>query len=455
MSRLVCVSNRCSAPRRGAAPGGLAVALTAALRQSGGVWFGWDGSVTENVRRRPSETEVGGVRYATVPLRKVDYEYYYKGYSNRVLWPLCHYRIDAMEYRPEYFEGYLRTNEFLARQLLGILADDDLIWIHDYHLIPLGRSLREAGVSAPLGFFYHIPFPPFDVLRTMPGATDLLWAFRAYNLIGFQSDNDTRNFLDCIARGTGVRVAEDGTINWGERQSCAQTFPIGIDPHDVRSMANSGRNTPTVRRLKTSLQDRSMMIGVDRLDYSKGLPERFNAFRHLLVKYPETIGRVVLLQVAQPSREDVPEYNDIRLALERTVGEINGHYAEFDWVPIRYLNKSYARQTVINFLALAKVGLITPLRDGMNLVAQEYLAAQNPDDPGVLVLSDFTGAARRLDSVLKVNPHDIDAVSDTIQIALNMSREERIHRWRSAMEVIEKQDIHWWAERFLTRLGAT
>lgn len=452
MSRLVIASNRCTVPRGGSAPGGLAVALNAALRAEGGIWFGWDGSVTESNRRRPRRETVDGITYATVPLQRRYYEDYYKGYSNQVLWPLFHFRVDAMQFDNAYRNAYWGINQYFARKLMQVIEPDDTVWVHDYHLIPLGHELRSAGVDGTLGFFLHIPFPSYDVLRALPGHVQLLLAFSAYDLIGFQTENDLSNFLDCVRRATGNEVDEQGRICWGYRRSTAASFPISIDPDEVRAMIGGGRDMRTVRRLQASLQERPMVVGVDRLDYSKGLPDRFHAYERMLDRYPETIGNVVYLQVAQPSRGDVPEYNELRLKLESIVGEINGRFAEFDWVPLRYLNKAYARPTIMNFLALARVGLVTPLRDGMNLVAKEYIAAQQPDNPGVLVLSDMAGAARELDSALRVNPHDHDAVADAILTALRMPLEERVDRWRKANDVISNNDIFNWSNQFLAAL---
>ncbi len=452
MNRLVVASNRCTVPRQGAAPGGLAVALRAALRDSGGLWFGWDGQVSDTSQRRPATASSDGIDYATITLQRRDYDEYYQGYSNRVLWPLFHYRIDAVQFETRYREGYQRTNQFLARKLLAVLEPDDIVWVHDYHLIPMGHDLRAAGVDAPIGFFLHIPFPPAEVLRVLPGFEDLLWAFCAYDLIGFQSDNDAQNFRDCIARFTGARVADNGVIHWGRRRSRSGVFPISIDAEEIRAMVRSGREVKTVRRLEDSLHERPLIIGIDRLDYSKGLPERFHAYERMLGRYPETQGRVTYLQVAQPSREDVPEYNRLREHLQSIVGEINGRYAEFDWVPLRYLNKAYARSTVMSFLALARIGLVTPLRDGMNLVAKEYIAAQDETDPGVLVLSELTGAARELDSAILVNPYDCDAVADALLKALKMPLAERCERWQAAHAVLMANDVHTWARNFLKQL---
>ena len=456
MSRLVVVSNRCNVPRRGAAPGGLSVALTSVLHDNGGLWFGWDGRVSENSQRRAQLTEVDGVTYATVPLPRDHYDGYYKGYSNRVLWPLMHCRVDAMQFEPDFAEAYRRTNEYLARKLSRELRSDDLIWVHDYHLVPLAHELRVGGVKSPIGFFLHVPFPPYDVLRVLPGFEDFLWKFQAYDLIGFQTENDVSNFLECVRRGLDARVSDSGTVHWRTRTTRVQCFPIGIDPGEVTTMADSARDVRTVRRLEQSLAGRPLVVGVDRLDYSKGLPERFLAYQHMLTRYPETVGSVVFLQVAQPSRGDVPEYDELRLKLERIVGEINGHFAEFDWVPLRYVNKSYARSTIMQFLRLSRVGLVTPLRDGMNLVAKEYIAAQRQQDPGVLVLSEFAGAAAELETALKVNPYDRNAVANAILGGLRMPLDERIDRWRSAMSVIQGHDVFSWSsgfERALRRLS--
>lgn len=452
MKRLVVISNRCNIPRKGPTPGGLAVALTSAVRERGGVWFGWDGNVSEDYQRRAVVTHAGGVDYATISLSRDAYEGYYQGYANRVLWPLCHYRIDAVQYRHRYDDQYRRTNEFFARKLLPLLKAEDVLWVHDYHLIPLGRALRAVDIERPLGFFYHIPFPPYDVLRALPGYRELLWEFCAYDLIGFQTENDRRNFVEALQRCNGARVESSGDVVVDDRRVKVGVFPISIDPQEVRDMITSGRDTPSVRRLQTSLQGRSLVVGVDRLDYSKGLPDRFHAYQRMLAKYPQTNGRVVFLQVAQPSRSDVPEYDELRKRLEGIVGDINGHFAEFDWAPIRYINKSYARSTIMNFLSIARAGLVTPLRDGMNLVAKEFVAAQPPEDPGVLILSEFAGAAIELDSALRVNPFDPDEVADALARALNMPLEERRERWHHALEVIHRYDVYEWSRSFLAQL---
>ncbi len=451
MKRLVVVSNRCNVPRGGSVPGGLAVALTAALRERGGLWFGWDGKVSDD-GRKPATAHVDQVDYATLPLARDAYEGYYKGYANRVLWPLCHYRADSVQYRHWYEDRYWRTNELFARKLLPLLRAEDLIWVHDYHLIPLGNTLRDADVRQPLGFFLHIPFPPPDVLRALPQWQQLLWNLCAYDQVGFQTPDDTQNFLECLRRLTRAEVTRDGVVEWEGRRCRAAPFPISIDVDEVRKMVADGRDIRTVRGLERSLQGRALVVGVDRLDYSKGLPERFQSYAHLLANYPQVHGRVVFLQVAQPSRADVPEYEQLKERLEAIVGHINGEFAEFDWAPIRYINKTYARATIMNFLAMARVGLVTPLRDGMNLVAKEFIAAQTSEDPGVLVLSEFAGAARELDSALLVNPYDQEAVADALGRAMDMPIEERRERWQHALNRIRANDIFHWSSSFIGAL---
>lgn len=452
LSRLVVVANRCNVPRKGQVPGGLAVALTSALRERGGVWFGWDGNIADDHHCEVTQTHLGGVDYASFPLSRDEYDHYYKGYSNRVLWPLCHYRIDAVQYQRRYDDVYRRTNERFARDLLRLLKADDIVWVHDYHLIPLGRALRLAGVTRPIGFFLHIPFPPYDVLRILPGYRELLWELGAYDLVGFQTEPDKKNFLDALRNFTDADVATDGRFAWQGHSAKAASFPISIDPQEVRKMVTSGREARSVKRLQTSLQGRSLIVGIDRLDYSKGLPDRLYAYQRLLMRHPDTNGKVVFMQVAQPSRADVPEYDKLRRRLEAIVGDINGHFAEFDWAPVRYINKAFARSTLMNFLAMTRVGLVTPLRDGMNLVAKEFIAAQFPNDPGVLVLSEFAGAATELSAALIVNPYDPDQVADAMAKALNMPLPERKERWQSAFDVISRHDVYHWSKSFIAEL---
>ena len=456
MSRLVVVSNRVAMPRAGRpAPGGLAVGVLAALQDQGGIWFGWDGKVVDQAPGEPQCIEQDGITYATLSLARRDYEQYYRGYANRVLWPLLHYRLTLLEYHRNYLGGYRRVNGWFARKLLPLLRPDDVIWIHDYHLVPLASDLRDAGVENRIGFFLHTPFPPLEVLRALPGYESFLRWMLAYDFIGLQTRLDLHAFREAMTGALGGRAGPGDLLRLDSGSLRARAIPIGIDVDQVAREAARGRLSRQGQQLSRSLNRRSLIIGVDRLDYSKGLVERFRAYRQLLQHYPYYRGNVVLLQVAQPSRSDVPEYREIRHSLDAVTGEINGHFAEFDWTPIRYLSRSLSRPTVLGFMALTRVAMVTPLLDGMNLVAKEFVAAQDPEDPGVLVLSRLAGAAAELDRAVLVNPYDIDGMAEGLARALAMSRDERRERWEAMMQVLRRNDIRSWRRSFMHALQGT
>jgi len=451
LKRLVVVSNRVAASgRKQAVQGGLAVALVAALESSGGVWFGWNGKVTHYPGKRPTLQQEGNITFATLPLSKRGYNEYYMGYANSSLWPLFHMQLQVFEYDRLWAEGYQRVNRHFARKLLPLLKGDEIIWVHDYHLIPLAGELRRAGVDQPIGFFLHRPFPPFDVLRVLPDYEYMLGFLCEYDLLGFQTDADQHAFINSVSHVCpDARVGKDSLFAWGKTIH-TETFPIGIQVNEVVAMAERGRRSTQTKRLQSRLLNhRDLIIGVERLDYSKGLPERFRAFRRLLERYPDNRGNVEYLQIAAPSRTDVPQYREMQQELNSLAGQINAQYAEYDWIPLHYLNKAFARATIMGFLSISRVGLVTPLRDGMNLVAKEFAASQDPQDPGVLVLSGLAGAARELTEALIVNPYDIDEVAEALSIALTMSLKERSERWHAMMEVLKKNDVFNWAEAFI------
>ena len=453
MSRLVVVSNRVPVPSSTRAPqGGLATAVFSALETRGGLWFGWNGRLSEE--KEVARTRYGNVDFATTALSRRDYDDYYRGYSNRVMWPLLHARLERMEYRRSFENGYRRVNQFLADGLVPLLRPDDTIWIHDYHLIPLGLALRRAGCQQRIGFFLHTPFPPADVFRALPHHRTLLLELGVYDLIGFQTDVDLRGFLDSVHDGVPGAVVNRTNVVIGNGPTRTGVFPISVDVDDVAALAVKGRNSASGRRLISSVTDRRLVLGVDRLDYSKGLVERFRAYERLLESHAAMRRNVIYLQVAQPSRGDLPEYQYMRRALDTAAGQINGRFAEYDWVPLRYLHKGFARATILGFLSISRVGLVTPLRDGMNLVAKEYVAAQSPENPGALVLSELAGAARELDAAVIVNPYDIDDVAEGLAKAIEMSREERRERWESMMKVLRRNDIHRWQRDFLETLDS-
>lgn len=455
MSRLVVVSNRVASPEEGKqAGGGLATGILGALRGTGGIWFGWSGSIAASQSPVASVTESEGLTYATVDLSREDLHGYYDGQSNGALWPLFHYRLDLLNFRQQDFEIYKKVNAGFARTLQPMLRSDDHVWVHDYHLIPMAENLRRLGARQRLGFFLHTPFPSFGILAALPHFPELLRWMCAYDLVGFQTIEDLTAFNDAVVRGADGTVSADNRIEAFGRTLRAGVFPIGVDPVAIAEMADGAEKSGSLRRFGTGLRDKRLVIGVDRLDYSKGLEHRFKAFASFLERFPENRGQVRLLQIATATRSDVPEYRALRQRLGALAGDIAGRYSQLDWTPIQYLNRSFAHRTLCGFLRAGDIALVTPLRDGMNLVAKEYVAAQKPDDPGVLILSPFAGAAYELDGAIIANPYDPDAVAEALQLAMRMPLAERVERWRTMIEVVSRNSITAWRESFLSALNA-
>ena len=445
MARLVIVSNRVPASaKREQQAGGLAVVLEEALKGEV-LWFGWSGKRVAATSAKPTFATRGTTTFATIDLSEDDYQSYYAGFSNRSLWPLFHYRTGLVAYAREDYRGYRATNRKFAAALVPLLRPGDILWIHDYHLIPLGRALREQGVDLKMGFFLHIPFPPQSVFDILPPAGDLAADLAAYDVIGFQTAEDRENFVGC-ARKLLAGEARAHAI------AASVHLPVGIDGKAFARVAVASSMTAEATRLEESLVGRKLIIGADRLDYSKGLPQRFEAYSELLDTHAEYREKVSFLQVAPRSREDVSEYRELKRTLDRLTGKINGKYAEFDWVPLRYMTHGLSRRLLAGFFRLSAIGLVTPLRDGMNLVAMEYVAAQDEADPGVLILSRFAGAAASLDAALIVNPYDPGGIAEALHDGLTMSKEERQERWRSLMRRIEEDSAAAWCRRFLARL---
>lgn len=448
MARLVIVSNRVPLPnKREPQAGGLAVALEEALKGDV-LWFGWSGKRKEAQPAKPSLATRGNITFATIDLSETDYRNYYAGFANRSLWPLFHYRTGLVAYSREEYHGYRATNRKFAEALIPLLKPGDLIWIHDYHLIPLGRALREAGVRQRIGFFLHIPFPPRSVFDILPPARDLATDLAAYDVVGFQTPEDRENFHGCVRE----LLTGDQRLH---ALTAAVAIPVGIDAKSFARLAQTESLTADTRRLEESLVGRRLIIGADRLDYSKGLVQRFEAYAQLLATHADYREKISFLQVAPRSREEVIEYRDLKKILDRLAGSINGKYAEFDWVPLRYMTHGLTRKVLAGFFRKSAIGLVTPLRDGIDLVAMEYVAAQDGEDPGVLVLSRFAGAAASLDAALIVNPFDAGEIAEAIHQGLTMGKEERQARWRSLMSRIEHDSAASWCRRFLARLTDT
>lgn len=452
MSRLVVVSNRIADPRKTAA-GGLAVALAEVLNNTGGMWFGWSGRIVDDSDVDDVNIErAGPVKLATVDLSKADHDAYYLGYSNGVLWPVFHYRLDLADFDAGYIAGYRRVNQLFARKLLPLLREDDIIWVHDYHLIPLAAELRALGCTQRIGFFLHIPLPPPLILAAIPGHDWLIRALFAYDVVGFQSQSDLDHFSRYVETEAHAQRLPDQRWRAFGRTVHAGAFPIGIDVEEFNQLANGPEAMAMYQRMRTEYSRRKLLVGVDRLDYSKGLPQRMRAFREFLDKNPDLRSSATLIQIASPSREDVEAYSELLHELESLCGSINGNFGELDWMPVRYIHRTVARESLPGLYRAARVALVTPLRDGMNLVAKEYLASQDEADPGVLVLSRFAGAAEQLKEALLVNPYDTEGTAAAILLALQMPPEERRNRHEAMMRTVRKYDVHWWCENFLAAL---
>ena len=450
MTRLVAVSNRVTASSRAA--GGLAVGILAAMKSQGGMWFGWSGKTAADATAAVGVTVQDNIEFATFDLPRHDFDLYYAGFCNGTLWPMCHYFVAGLRYSRTQFDAYVRVNRLFAEQLAPLLRDDDLVWVHDYHLMHLGRELRTRGVTRPLGFFLHIPFPHVEALRALPGYGDLIRALLEYDVVGFQTARDIECFRSAVVDVLGAAALYHDEVRRPHGRTRLGVFPIGVDVDVIRREARESQASRIVKRMSAGLRGRRCVIGVDRLDYSKGLVERFEAYEMLMQSHPERLARVSFLQIAPLSRSDVQAYRAIRNSLEQTAGRINGAFAETDSTPIRYLNRDFAHDVLMGFLRNAAVGVVTPVRDGMNLVAKEFVAAQDPANPGVLVLSTLAGAAEELEDALLVNPHDRRDVADAISAALDMPRDERRARHERMVRVLERNDVHAWCARFMAEL---
>lgn len=456
MGKLIIISNRVPLPdKHGNAPaGGLAVALQAALEEKGGLWMGWSGKVISDNLQQPQLNiqKHDNIEYALLDLASTDVDEYYAGFANRMLWPLCHYRLDLIDYERKDMAGYFRVNRLFAEQLQSLIQPDDIIWVHDYHLIPLAAELRRLGIKNRIGFFLHIPWPSADIVFTLPVHETIMRGLVSYDLIGFQTDYDLENFTGCISRENIAIPLGENRFKTGSHEFKIGKFGIGIETDKFTDTAQRSEKSALVRRMRESMTGRDLIIGVDRLDYSKGITNRIEAFEHFVQNNPEYKSKVTFLQVTPKSRSEVPEYAEMQSMVAEHAGRVNGALASVDWTPIRYITRSLNRNILAGLYRHAKVGLVTPLRDGMNLVAKEYVAAQDKNDPGVLVLSRFAGASRELDGALLVNPYDKESVSKAIHHALNMPLNERQHRYSSMIKHLQENDINHWCANYLEEL---
>ncbi len=453
--------------------GGLVSAMMPVLRRQGGVWIGWPGTVDASREQVAPALEQAAretrCSFEPVMLTQEEVEGFYHGFSNEVIWPLFHDLFTNCNFDPSYWHCYERVNHKFAEAVANVYRPGDFIWVHDYHLMDIADALKRMGLQAKTGFFLHTPFPPLEIFLKLPWRFEILRSLLQFDSIGFQTLRDRRNFLQCVRALFKLHIDGAGSVvqlhvtnqdpEWStlfdnetavERDICVGSFPIGIDYQTLAELAEQEPTAAKAARLKDDLSGRQMILGVDRLDYTKGLPNKLQAFRNALERYPELRGRINLVQHVIPSRSDIPEYRQLKFELEHLVGEINGQFTESGWVPIHYMYHSLPFEDLVAYYRAADMALITSLKDGMNLVAKEYCAAQ-VDETGALILSEFAGAAAQLQKgALLVNPHDIEQVADGIYSAFKMPQLERRNRMRALRRTVRTQDVYRWADTFLT-----
>ena len=436
--------------------GGLVTALEPVLEAHGGTWIGWpgvDGEFEEMDELLEKATAGAGYRVLGVTLTAEEEEDFYLGFANQVVWPLFHDFQTQCNFEPAYWRTYVRVNRKFAEAIAKDATPRDFVWVHDYHLMTVARELRAAGWTGPVGFFLHIPFPPLDVFVNLPWRFPVLDGLLSYDLIGFQSARDRRNFLNCVVTLIpGAVVEGEGRvvrIRFGERTVRVGVFPVSIDFREFAGPAATDAVSERVAGLRSEFSGKTIMLGVDRLDYSKGIPHKLEGYRLALERYPEMRERIVLVQLVVPSREDIPEYHQMRAEIERRVGQIQGEFTRSGWVPIHYQFGRWDRVELIAHYRAAGIALVTPLKDGMNLVAKEFCAS-SLEGKGVLILSEYAGATAQLQhDALLVNPYDVEGVADAIHHAFTMPKDEAKARMMRMRDTIRRTDVGWWVETFL------
>jgi len=463
--RLVIVSNRLPITltegdggewRVHPSSGGLVTALNPVLRERQGLWIGWTGTFEEIELDGLMRTFKQNTGYALQPviLSREDVDQYYLGFSNQILWPLFHDFQSRCNFDPDYWATYKEVNRKFTQVVADNTTPNDYIWVQDYQLMLVAKELRGMRGKENIGFFLHTPFPPLDICIKLPWHSQVLKALLEYDLIGFQTIRDRNNFLQCLSsliKGLHFDARKQiSTILFADREVMAGVFPISIDFNEFAKEAEDGTVTKRVKQLRQAVPNRQIILGVDRLDYSKGIPERLKAFQNALERFNDLIGKVTFIQIVVPSRGDIPEYQDLRTEIESLVGQINGRHTQSGWVPVHYMFRSLKRSELLAYYRVADIALITPLKDGMNLIAKEYCAAKI-DSIGVLILSQFAGAADQLRRyALLVNPYDIEGMADAIHRAYLMDQGERELRMRKLRKTVRKRDIFWWLNAFLT-----
>jgi alpha,alpha-trehalose-phosphate synthase [UDP-forming] len=440
-----------------AGSGGLVTAMAPVLKDRGGVWVGWPGTTQEQgvdiVGMMAGAAKDSGYTLRPVMITEKEKHDFYYGFSNEIIWPLFHDLTSLCNFNPDYWRAYQSVNNKFARVIERSTGRGDYIWVNDYHLIGVAKELREMGVKNNVGFFLHIPFPPADIFLKLPWRFQILISLLDYDLIGFQTIRDMRNFINCLRMlRKDLPVKSSGrisTIKTPGREVRVGSFPISIDYADFARSAADQAVSDEAWLIHQNLPERQLILGIDRLDYTKGIPHRLNAYRDALRRYPELRRKVTLIQVVVPSRENIPKYFELKSEIERLVGEINGEFTVSGWVPIHYIFRSLTRTELLAYYRTSEIALVTPLKDGMNLVAKEFCAC-SLEENCVLILSEFAGAAPQLQGgAILVNPYDVEGVADAIYRAYTMGVEEKRARMRKMRRSIQRQDIYWWVDSFL------
>lgn len=440
--------------------GGLITALAPVLRNRGGMWIGWAGVPADAEVRHALDEAAAGSGYSLHPVALPEeiIEGYYQGFANEVIWPLFHDLLSRCNFQPHYWRDYLEANRIFAETIADDTSEHDYVWIHDYHLMNVAEQLKTMGVRRRTGFFLHIPFPPLDIFLRLPWRFQILRALLEFDLVGFQTARDTRNFIHCVRTlAPDVQIAGrrgSFSVTQPEHTTRLGTFPIGIDFVSFDEQARSPEVEREISMASDRLANIRVVLGIDRLDYTKGLPERIVAFQEALRRHPELQGTITLIQVVIPSRIDVPEYRSQREAIEQLVGNVNGEFTQPGWSPVHYLFRSLEPTELLAYYRMSDICLVTPLKDGMNLVSKEYCAC-NADGDGVLILSEFAGSAAQLHrGAIMVNPYDIEGTAEAINRGITMTADERRARMRRMRNNVRRENIFWWTDSFL-RAGAS
>lgn len=432
--------------------GGLATGLGSIYQEDGNIWIGWPGNDVQTQEQRTQVvSELKALKMAPVFLTQKDIEEFYEGFSNETIWPAFHYFTQYINYDQSHWDAYVRVNEKFLEVILEKADAEDTIWVHDYQLLLLPGMLRERLPNATIAFFQHIPFPSYEIIRMLPWRSEILRGMAGADLIGFHTYDDMRHFLSATRRLLGMRD-ESGYIKADNRLINVDAFPMGIDYDKYADAANSAKTKEYVKKFKKLLGDQKLLITIDRLDYSKGIPQRIKVFHAFLEKYPQFQEKVSMIMVVVPSRTQVKNYMELKEEIDTLVGKINSDYSTLDWVPVHYFYRSFPFEELSAFYSMSDIALVTPLRDGMNLVCKEYIASKT-DKTGVLILSEMAGASKELQEAIMVNPNDTERMVEALKEALEMKEEEQISRMTAMHESIKRYDIFQWVKVFMDRLA--